>query len=211
MRHHGFKEYDRYTVSEFLNDALNKKGFTIDNIYEAFQKNKSKEIRNTTKKEIENWFKGKSYPNLNQMYQMAYIIPIDPAYLWKIKTYDEKKMRDQAKNRIAIGNLLTQGMGDNELLFLSILYSFIFVSFLFFALSVRSFFTAFQYNEDQSIHYTGGAIDESVEKFGSNEVVNSYFNSIEQNTNESDKNGVKEMREKFGNSSNSTSVVNTSN
>ena len=82
----GFKEYDRYTVSEFLNDALNKKGYTIDNIYEAFQKNKSKEIRNTTKKEIENWFKGKSYPNLNQMYQMAYIIPIDPAYLWKIKT-----------------------------------------------------------------------------------------------------------------------------
>ncbi len=206
-----FEKYNKHTVADILNKALKEKDQTLEYIYLEFQKDKSKERKSVTREEIKSWFSGKSYPTLDQMYKLSYILPIDPAYLWEIKSYDEKNMQKINKSAQALGDMISRGAGKNELLLMSILYSFIFVAFLFVALAVRGYFTAAQYNENQSEYYIQGAIDEGVEKTASNEVKESYMNAIESGSDAKDWNAVQNIRQRYGNSVNTINNVNSSN
>jgi hypothetical protein len=209
-----FEAYNKHSVADILNKALKEKDETLEYIYSEFQKDKNKERRNVTREEIKSWFDGKSYPNLDQMYKLSYILPINPMELWQIKLHDEKSMQKTSKTAQTIGDMLTRGAGKNELLLMSILYSFIFVAFLFVALAIRGYFNAVNYNEEQSQYYVEGAIDEGIEKTVSNEVYDSYINAVESGSDAKDWNAVQNIRERYGNSSNivnNTNTINTNN
>ena len=183
------------TVAELLNEALNKKGETQEYIYSEFIKEKKKEsVKFVTKNEIKTWFNGTGYPDLDQTYQLAYLIPIDPAQIWQLKLKEEKKLQGRKKTKSSWFDLMDRFISGNQFILLCLLYGFIFTSVLFATSALRLLVDSYNHADEQSGYYIEGAIEAGAEYAGNVTGVESIANSVKSGVSNEIENKVTEMR-----------------
>ncbi len=163
-----FEEEKQITVAEILNDALKQSDQTLNYVYNEFIKDKKDTIRNTTMFEIKSWFNGTGYPNLDQTYKLGYILPVDPAYIWQLKTEYEHKMHHA--NTKASLNLIDRIFVNHQLFWMSLMYVIIFVSVAGAALSASILYKAMEKSDME-------LLPRAVEKYSNNADVSNTTNT----------------------------------
>jgi transcriptional regulator with XRE-family HTH domain len=75
------------TYSSYIRDARVAKNMTINDLAFVIDKNNVKKVE----KKIKNWEAGKDYPDLDDIYKLAYILEINPGELLTIRNRGRKQ------------------------------------------------------------------------------------------------------------------------